>query len=150
MIGKAMLATALAGMFAAGALARSYEVPVWRGEKTAVRVPHFAENADGFTAAPAGVAVRFGVLRRVRYLKDPENVVVAESLDRVEWGSSAPGRKVVEIAAAPDARPGLYECGMLNIRVLDRTLPPAKDWGYYLDLWQHPWAVVVKADGRRG
>lgn len=142
MIKKAILATVLAGMSATGVLARSYEVPVWLGEKTAVRVPHFAENEDGFTAAPAGITVRFGVLQRVRYLKDPENVVVAESLDRVEWGSSAPGRKVVEISAAPDARPGLYECGMLRIRVLDRTLPPAKDWAYYLDLWQHPWAVA--------
>ena len=138
---KTMMAMALAA-YAAGAMARDYEVSVWRGETTAVRVPHFAENADGFTSAPAGVKIRFGVLERVRYLKDPENVTVAEALDRVAWGSTGLGRKVVEISAAADAKPGTYDCGMLKVRVLDRTLPPAKEWKYYLDLWQHPWAVA--------
>ena len=41
-----------------------------------------------------------------------------------------------------NAKPGIYKCGMMNIRVVDRVLPPPKAWKYYLDLWQHPWAVA--------
>lgn len=28
----------------------------------------------------------------------------------------------------------------LKIKVLDRTLPPAKDWAFHLDMWQNPFA----------
>lgn len=30
----------------------------------------------------------------------------------------------------------------IELEVIDRTLPPAKDWAYHLDLWQHPSAVA--------
>ncbi len=29
----------------------------------------------------------------------------------------------------------------LTVEVLEATLPKPKDWSFYLDLWQHPWAV---------
>ena len=30
----------------------------------------------------------------------------------------------------------------LNVKVKNRTLPPAKDWKFHLDLWQNPYAVA--------
>jgi hypothetical protein len=29
----------------------------------------------------------------------------------------------------------------MTVRVVDRVLPPPAEWKYFLDLWQHPWAV---------
>ena len=26
--------------------------------------------------------------------------------------------------------------------MVDRVLPPPSEWKYYLDIWQHPWAVA--------
>ena len=49
---------------------------------------------------------------------------------------------IAEITVPRDAKPGLYTWGLMDIRVVDRELPPAKEWKYYLDLWQHPWAVA--------
>jgi len=31
---------------------------------------------------------------------------------------------------------------VIRLEVLDRILPPASDWSYFLDLWQHPSAVA--------
>ena len=66
-----------------------------------------------------------------------------------EWGTGNGERvtgngkvpTVVRITAAADAKPGIYNFGQLEVTVLNRVLPPAKDWKYFLDLWQHPWAV---------
>lgn len=30
----------------------------------------------------------------------------------------------------------------IELTVLDRMLPPPKEWKFFLDLWQHPWAVA--------
>lgn len=30
----------------------------------------------------------------------------------------------------------------ISIKVLDHTLPPAKDWGFHLDFWQNPYAIA--------
>lgn len=137
---KCMMMT-VAALTAFCAEAQTWTVDVWRGETTAVRVPNFAENADGFASTPAGVNVKIGVLKTVKYAATPEGYEYKEKLDRVVWNANEPGRKIVEVTAARDAKPGVYSCGLLNVRVIDRELPPAKDWAYFLDLWQHPWAV---------
>jgi hypothetical protein len=54
-----------------------------------------------------------------------------------------------------DAAPGIYTTTMqlyatgkkhsqfkFNLEVLDRTLPPATEWKFHLDLWQNPYAVA--------
>ncbi len=43
--------------------------------------------------------------------------------------------------ATPDKAPGEYNLGSIGVKLLDRTLPPPSQWQYFLDLWQHPWAV---------
>ncbi|MDE7470236.1 MAG: hypothetical protein K2M57_02180, partial [Paramuribaculum sp.] len=58
-----------------------------------------------------------------------------------------------------DAKPGLYNASVsitsvsgdrinlpLTLEVQNHTLPPAHDWSYHLDLWQHP-AAVARAQG---
>lgn len=53
--------------------------------------------------------------------------------DKVVWGQ---GRDVAEIVA--DVPPGLYG----EVEVLPRKMPPLRESDYFLDLWQHPWAVA--------
>ena len=128
-------AVAVAGAFALQA--RTFEVTAWRGETVAARVPDFAELGK----APDGIKVRFGVLESVKYAPTVESLQRLEVYDRVKWNSNDDGPRVVEVSVPADAKPGVYSCGMMNIRVVDRVLPPAKEWKYFLDLWQHPWAV---------
>lgn len=117
-------------------VARTFEVAAWRGETVAARVPDFAELAS----APEGIALKVGALRPVSYVPSPYAVQILSCYDRVAWGASD-GPRVVEISVSADAKPGVYDCGALRVRVVDRVLPPASEWKYYLDLWQHPWAV---------
>ena len=124
--------------FALAAQARTFEVVAWRGETVAARVPDFAELAP----APAGLGVRYGVLKSVKYAPSVESLQRLEVYDRVKWGDDDDGPRVVEVSVPADAKPGVYECGMMRVRVVDRVLPPPREWKYYLDLWQHPWATA--------
>ena len=130
-----VVAAVAAGAFALEA--RTFEVAAWRGETVTARVPDFAELGK----VPDGIGVRFGVMKPVKYVPVGESVQRLEAFDRVEWDSNDNGPRIVEISVPADAKPGVYACGMMNIRVIDRVLPPAKEWKYFLDLWQHPWAV---------
>lgn len=121
--------------------ARSFEVVAWRGETVAAQVPDFAELGE----APIGFAMKVGILRPVRYAPVPGSMQRVECLDRVDWSNSQGSPRVVEVTVPADAKPGNYECGAMTIRVIDRVLPPAKEWRYYLDLWQHPWASARMA-----
>ena len=127
--------------------ARTFEVAAWRGETVAALVEDFAELG----AAPEGIGVRFGVLKPVKYAPAVGSLQRLEVYDRVTWKSprmrSLPkGPRVVEVSVPADAKPGVYACGMMNVRVVDRVLPPPKEWKYYLDLWQHPWATARMAE----
>ena len=128
-------AAAVAGAFALEA--RTFEVAAWRGETVAALVEDFAELGD----APDGIGIKFGVLKPVKYARQVHGLQREEVYDRVVWDKDGKGPRVVEISVPADAKPGVYKCGHMNIRVVDRVLPPAKDWKYFLDLWQHPWAV---------
>ena len=140
---NAFFAAAAAAVSAFALQARTFEVSAWRGETVAARVPDFAELGD----APAGIGVRFGVLKPVKYAPAVESLQRLEVYDRVMWKTprmrSLPnGPRVVEVSVPADAKPGVCKCGMMRIRVVDRVLPPPKEWKYYLDLWQHPWATA--------
>ena len=129
---------AAAAALALATQARTFEVAAWRGETVAAFVPDYAELAP----APAGISVRYGVLKSVKYAPEPLSLQRLEVYDRVKWGSDDEGPRVVEVGVPADAKPGVYECGMMRVRVVDRVLPPPREWKYYLDLWQHPWATV--------
>ena len=139
-----------AAIAVAGALAleaRTFEVAAWRGETVVALVPDFTELAE----APDGIKVRFGVLGPVKCAPTVGSLQRIEVYDRVMWKTprmrcQPKGPRVVEVSVPADANPGVYACGMMRIRVVDRVLPPAKEWKYYLDLWQHPWAVARMAE----
>ncbi|MGN0852204.1 MAG: DUF4091 domain-containing protein [Kiritimatiellia bacterium] len=128
----------LLGMAVCGASAVSaLDVAAWRGETVSAFLP--AGETAG--AAPAGFVVKTGVAREVKYAPKPNAAERLAVADRVEWNSAARGPKVVQIQVPASAKPGVYAIGDVNVRVVDRVLPPAKEWKYYLDFWQHPWAV---------
>ena len=135
--GAVLLALALASL-ALGTSARTFELKAWRGETVAARLPDFCEAG----AAPAPLKMRLGAMRPVKFASEPGSLRLEERYDRVEWGGAGAGPRVVEVSVPADAKPGVYRCGMMEVKVLDRVLPPPKEWKYYLDLWQHPWAVA--------
>ena len=124
---------------------RVQEIKVWRGETTTRLLDGCAEKATARAVAsgamPAGISVTTGVAHEVRSLDRPMGTRYMTLADRVEWGSTAGGVKVVRVKVSPDAKPGEYMIGALKVSVIDRVLPPPSEWRYYLDLWQHPWAV---------
>ena len=132
-----MAAVVVAGAFSLEA--QTFEVAAWRGETVAERIPDYVELGR----MPDGLNFRFGVLKTVRYAPVPESLQRLEVYDRVSWDSDDEGPRIVEISVPADAKPGIYDCGFqMKVRVVDRVLPPAKEWKYYLDLWQHPWAIA--------
>ncbi|MBO7684324.1 MAG: DUF4091 domain-containing protein [Kiritimatiellae bacterium] len=131
---------------------------VWRGETAYVDVPAGRWERGPGSAERDGVAVTFGYYGEVAYEVKPEvakGAPAPKAYERRsrpdvwrEWGTTGGGERgrgsrpaVVRISAAPGARPGKHRFGELEVTVLDRVLPPAKDWKFFLDLWQHPWAV---------
>ena len=143
---KARIAVSVAAAaLALGAAARTFEVAAWRGETTAALVPDFAFSD---VAAPKDIPARFGVLRSVKYAPAAHSPERMEVFDRVEWNGDGDGPRVVEVSVPRDAKPGVRECGMMRIRVIDRVLPPPSEWKYYLDLWQHPWAAARMAGAK--
>jgi len=137
----AIASAAVLAVVTMSASARTQEISVWRGETVTERL----QDAIEIGKAPVGIGVRFGVLRAVKAAPEPESLQRVDVLDRVEWGSRAVGPRVIEVSVPADAKPGVYSCGMVDIRVVDRTLPPPDQWKYHLDLWQHPWAVARMA-----
>ena len=127
----------MAAALALTASARTFTVTAWRGETAAALVPDFCELGN----APEGISLRFGSLKGVKYAPKPNSVQRLEALDRVDWSRRLTCPRIVEVKVPTNAAPGVYRCGMMEVKVLDRVLPPAKDWKYFLDLWQHPWAV---------
>lgn len=136
------LLTLLAFILPLSLLARTLDVTLWRGETSAILLPDQIEPEAA--AAPDGVKVRFGAMLPVRYAPSVHSLQRLEVCDRVVWGrAGAP--TVAEISVGADVKPGNYRFGMFNLTVLNHVLPPATQWKYYLDLWQHPWAVARQA-----
>ena len=134
---KHALTVTLSAALALGAFAGDVNIKLWRGE-TATKILHdYARVGD----APDGFEVKVGTAHEVRYLTRPFGTHYESFADRVEWGSKKPGVKVLSVAAPADAKPGVYRAGDVKITVIDRVLPPSGEWKYFLDLWQHPWAV---------
>ena len=147
----------LTALLATGASAA--DLSAWRGETLFAVFEHrnggesSAPFRPAFEGLPQGFAGRIGLVRPVIYERMPNSGEFAASFDRIVWDASepslAPGamrRVAVEIRVPSGARPGAYafKAGgeTVDLRVVDRVLPPPSEWAYYLDLWQHPWAVA--------
>ena len=139
--------------------ASALELAAWRGETVSAWVPQGEKIVRGSSGkggsafskkAPAhkGIHVKTGVARDVKFVTKVGAFDYGSVPDRVVWGQGAFGadaKRVVSVTVDADAQPGTYAFGDLKVRVVDRVLPPAKEWKYYLDLWQHPWAVARAA-----
>ena len=138
--------------------AQAIDLSAWKGESLFFTFDHMnggessAPYKPAFEGLPAGFSGQIGLARPVKFEREPNSGEFIVGWDRVQWNGGedflAPGksRKVVaEVKIPADAKPGVYafKAGeeSVSLRVVDRTLPPAKEWKYYLDLWQHPWAV---------
>ena len=113
-------------------------IALWRGESFSTLLPDEASHVSG--SAP-GISVVRGTLMPVRYLDNHRGLEYRTVADRAEAESRSAGVHFATVTASSDVKPGEYRVGQLVVRVVDHVLPPAKEWKYYLDLWQHPWAV---------
>lgn len=119
--------------------ARTFEISAWRGETVTFLLPDFCEVGE----IPAELEIRFGHLEPVKYAITPNSLERRERYDRVVWEASSCGKpRIVEVKVPRTTKSGVYACGMMRVRVVDRELPPPREWKYYLDLWQHPWAIA--------
>ena len=146
--------------------ARSFCASVWRGETAYVEIPEaFRDMAPSLAGRNAGPDVSLTLLRfeEVQY-----DMVERAKNEKGKWYNKVggkgsvpdvcrewkPGYKskptMVKVVASPGAKPvkRVFELegpggghGSFELSVVDRVLPPAKHWKYFLDLWQHPWAV---------
>ena len=101
-------AVALAAAF--NVHARSENVTVWRGETRTLILSDFAKVG----VAPAGLDVKVGTAKEIRYLDRPFGTHYRTMAARVAWGSSDPGVKVVSVTAAAGLKPGVYPVGGLD------------------------------------
>ena len=125
-------------LFVASAWARTEDITIWRGEtRTLILHDHVTVGRP-----PEGIAVKVGTAKEIRYLDRPQGTHYRTMADRVVWNSTDPGVKVLSVSASADLPAGTYGIGDLRLEVLDRILPPPREWKYVLDLWQHPWAVA--------
>lgn len=124
--------------FVTGASARTFTITAWRGETVSEIVPDSCE----IKLSPSPLTVKVGAMLPVKYVESPHSLQLRERYDRVSWGSVGAGPRVVEVSVPADAKSGVYKFGMMEVKVLPRVLPPPSQWKYYLDLWQHPWAIA--------
>ena len=140
--------------------AEKFEAAVWRGETAYIEIPEgvrematlLAERKDGDDVSLALLAfdeVKYDLFERMKDEKGKSYCKVtgkASGFDVCRPWKKGEKPAMVKVVAKPDAKPGkrifdLGEGGKFELTVVNRVLPPAKDWKYFLDLWQHPWAV---------
>ncbi|MBO5647519.1 MAG: DUF4091 domain-containing protein [Kiritimatiellae bacterium] len=140
----------------------TFDIAAWRGETAYVNIPEaFQKDVSAISSCAVGEGVSFTLLRfdEVNYdtferYTDKEGKQKARVTGKGkvadvcrEWkkgDKSFPA--MIKLSVAADAKAGkrtvkLGGSNALVLTVVDRVLPPAKEWKYFLDLWQHPWAV---------
>ncbi|MBO4708991.1 MAG: DUF4091 domain-containing protein [Kiritimatiellae bacterium] len=116
------------------------DLVAWKSET----VNAFLPDGESVAAAKDGFEVKVGALKGVAYSQAPKiwRKETSNALDRVVWGDAAATSRVVQVKVPRDAKAGVHSFGDLRVKVLDRTITPVRERSYYLDLWQHPWAVA--------
>lgn len=116
------------------------DMTAWKGET----VNAFLPDGENVAAAQDGFDVKVGALKGVGYNQAPViwRKTMSNALDRVVWGDAAETCRVVQVRVPRDTKPGVHAFGDLKVKVLDRAITPVRERSYYLDLWQHPWAVA--------
>ncbi len=126
----------------------SCQYTLWRGETSYFKLPDNSSYAmkSYFADSPRsknGVSVEFRTVGAVPYTSTIAGNQLSLSLDLVkgEDCNFAPW-SICKITVDKDAKPGTVDFGPLKVNILDRVLPPPAEWKYFLDIWQHPWAVA--------
>ena len=135
------------------------EYSAWRGEtlffthksvNRGVTIVDFKPTLEGL---PKSFTARVGIARPVKFEREPNSGEFIVAWDKIEWNGgeealAAGAHRLVacEIRVPENAKSGIYnfKAGLEShtLRVVDRVLPPPSEWKYYLDIWQHPWAVA--------
>ncbi len=145
---------------------KAWRAAAWRNERVHGQFVVWSANAvpqlrlacsalrseRGAALPPSAVQARF-----VRYVQ-AEAGAVGDILDTAERVDLPPGgyRPVwLSVAVPAGAEPGLYRGTLtvtgagglavafpLELEVLEASLPEPRAWAFFLDLWQHPWAVA--------
>lgn len=153
----------------AGAEARkTWRDTAWRGERVNAQfvvwsrtaTPQLRLKASALrTAGGAEIPANALTPRFVRYVLADKGRSVGDILDDAEAQPDLPAggfRPVwLTVRVPADAAPGTYTGTLevtgsgsrtvafpLELEVLPARLPAPKDWSFFLDLWQHPWAVA--------
>ena len=152
---------------AAGAeTSRVWRATAWRNERVSGQIVLWSGDGAGqvrctagMLAGPGGAQLPAGALRArfVRYVFADKRLA-GDILDTArEVDIPAGGFRPVWLTATvpADAAPGLYRGTLtvtaaggkslafgVELTVLAAALPAPKDWAFFLDLWQHPWAVA--------
>lgn len=126
----------------------TFTVTAWRGETTYAEIPgKLAGEMKAVASTDTAKVTLFGV-EATPYTARMGGDHLAYRLDCVqevnEDAKIAPA--ICRVAVSADAKPGVYEFGPMQLKVIDRVLPPPAQWKFYLDLWQHPWAVARYAN----
>ena len=133
----------------------TFSAAVWRGETAYIKVPdnmvgglcrHWVAAKKDKDKPDNGIALDLFIVDNTPYSAAIGSEQVLFRRDRarlydVTDGFSLPP-DICRITTSVTAKAGTYDFGPMKLRVLDRVLPSPKDWKYYLDLWQHPWAVA--------
>ncbi len=109
-------------------------------------------NENGKKIDPSAVQTRF-----VRYVMAKDKLIgdVLDTAERVDMPANGYRPCWITVTVPAKAKTGLYKAPVdvigaggnkvsfiLELEVLDMRLTDSKKWGYFLDLWQHPWAVA--------
>jgi len=123
-----------------GTSALALDITAWKGETVNALLP----DGEKVASARDGFQVKVGALKSVSYSQAPNiwRKTVTNALDRVVWGDGAETSRVVQVKVPRTAKPGVHEFGDLKVKVLDRAITPVRERSFYLDIWQHPWAVA--------
>ncbi len=133
----------------------SLTLSAWRGERVSAQAV-FWSTTEREELRVRIEGIPFATARFVRFVR-ADDALVPDVLDDIE-SVSLPARTTrsvwVSVEPPPGTRPGRYEgtlfvdgSGMratlpIVVEVLGRTLPPPREWRFYLDLWQNPYALA--------
>ncbi len=139
---------------------QGFSVSVWRGETAYVKIPERWQATASGLAGRRGAGYSLSLLRfdDVKYdltesYKDKKGKTRTKVTGKGavpdvcrEWKPGDKGRPtMLKIVVKPDAAPNVslveFGGGVFMLDVVNRVLPPPGEWKYFLDLWQHPWAV---------
>lgn len=125
----------------------TFEVSSWKGEVSYHKIhDKFAGEVSEYVqkgcSSKDGVTVEVMSVAPLMYNNFPGSDHLSRRYDIV-YGNARGcfPKKVCKVTVDKDAKAGKVQFGPMTVRVVDRVLPPPAEWKYFLDLWQHPWAV---------